>query len=168
MEVSIMREEFDLENRQKLLYKEDASLKEYHFNIQGISEGMAEALKPFAMAVVEYEEPGNHHLAAEMNALQLLEAGRKMCCTAVGEVLGNEWVKITEALTAIDPVLSNFIVPKCIYRGGICTGMSPVATTVMLSSRCLSKYLRSCTGKFVTVRLSTITTRRLTRRCMHV
>jgi len=125
MEVSIMREEFDLENRQKLLYKEDASLKEYHFNIQGISEGMAEALKPFAMAVVEYEEPGNHHLAAEMNALQLLEAGRKMCCTAVGEVLGNEWVKITEALTAIDPVLSNFIVPKCIYRGGICTEDEP-------------------------------------------
>ena len=54
------------------------------------------------------------------NAEALISMARKRLCYAASEETRDIMLTIKDAVRAVDPDLSRYMVPNCVYRGGIC------------------------------------------------
>jgi hypothetical protein len=67
--------------------------------------------------------PTNHAMLA--NAQALVNMGRKRLCHKASQETREVMVLIRKAMCTVDPALTRFMVPECVYRGGICHEIKP-------------------------------------------
>lgn len=62
--------------------------------------------------------PVNHGM--EINAAALIFISRRRLCYASHHKTVGVWRRVRNAIDATDPDLARFMVPECVYRGGVC------------------------------------------------
>jgi hypothetical protein len=62
--------------------------------------------------------PINH--AMVLNAQSLLAISRKRLCGAASYETIGVWLQVEKEIRSLDPILADYMVPECLYRGGIC------------------------------------------------
>ena len=67
--------------------------------------------------------PTNHAMLA--NAQALVNMGRKRLCHKASQETREVMVLIRKAMCTVDPALTRFLVPECVYRGGVCHELKP-------------------------------------------
>lgn len=72
---------------------------------------------------VTRETPVNHSML--INAQALIQMARKRLCGKAHRAARGVMLRILEAIYAVDPWLGDFMVPECVYRGGICPEAKP-------------------------------------------
>jgi hypothetical protein len=72
---------------------------------------------------VTRNSPVNHRML--LNAQHLIDMSRKRLCFQASTETRAVMMKIWEAIQTVDPDLTTYMVPNCIYRGGYCCEPKP-------------------------------------------
>jgi len=64
----------------------------------------------------------SHGMMVNAQALMTM-SHQRLCYKAAKETVG-VWTKLRKAMELVDPDLVDFMVPKCVYRGGYCPEFS--------------------------------------------
>lgn len=67
--------------------------------------------------------PINHSVL--VNAESLINMSRKRLCFQASEETRRVMLQIKEAIRHVDPDLADYMVPNCVYRGGLCVEPRP-------------------------------------------
>jgi len=73
--------------------------------------------------VITRNSPVNHRML--LNAQHLIDMSRKRLCYQASEDTRHVMQRIQLAVCAVDPDLSSYMVPNCVYRGGYCCEPKP-------------------------------------------
>ena len=72
---------------------------------------------------VDRNTPVNHGMWC--NAETLISMARKRLCYQASQETRQIMLEIKEAVRTVDPALAYFLVPNCVYRGGLCVEPKP-------------------------------------------
>lgn len=68
--------------------------------------------------VLPQDAPVNHTMV--LNAQEFMFISRRRLCRTASVETRSVWSEVVRALREVDPVLADFCVPMCVYRGGFC------------------------------------------------
>lgn len=65
------------------------------------------------------------NLGLFLNAQSLIDMAKERLCNDASAETREIFRAIKESVSHIDPELAQFLVPRCIYRGGLCNSLKP-------------------------------------------
>lgn len=63
--------------------------------------------------------------SALVNAEALIAMAKKRLCYQAHEATRDAMIAIRDAVELVDPALARYMVPQCVYRGGVCPELKP-------------------------------------------
>lgn len=67
--------------------------------------------------------PVNHRML--LNAQHLIDMSRKRLCYQAESDTRSTWMRVIDGVAGVDPALVKYLVPNCVYRGGLCVEPRP-------------------------------------------
>lgn len=105
----------EVEDLDKALFKDCKCLDGYHIVLP--VKDMSDQL--YLMVADKYINMTTKGFTISL--LTVMELSRELCCSQTPKELGEEWKDILDQLVEYEPKIAPWLVPSCIYRGGICT-----------------------------------------------